>query len=430
MERKKPLEDMVILDTTIDLIIRNAKLRNVDDMMDIGIQNGKIVKIEKKIYEAFKNELNAHGKLVIPSFVEPHMHLDKANTIDSVRTNNSGTLKKAIEIAVDRKRTYTVGDILERASKVVEMCIQNGTLTIRTHVDVGTIAGLKPLKGILAVKKKYNSIVDIQIVAFPQEGIIKDHGCEELMWEAVELGADIVGGIPASEDSPDDSKKHVEIAFKIAKAFNCDIDMHIDETDDPFYRTLEMIADATIKNNFQGRVTASHTCALSAYDDHYARYVVEKVKKANLNIITLPTTNLILQGRLDKQPIRRGITRVKELLDNGINLSFGQDNFRDTFYPFGSADLLQVALISAHAAQLTLPNEIEKVFDMITYNAAKILGIENYGINVGNNANLVILNCGNIIDAIRLQPERSFVIKNGKVIFSETRLKKFTLALN
>lgn len=400
----------------MDLIIRNAKLRNMSDLVDVGVKNGKIELIERSIECKGTLEIDALNNLVTPPFIDPHIHLDKVNIVDVVRPNESGTLKEAIEIIWDKKSNYTTEDIVKRSEEVIKMAVLNGTLKIRTHVDVDTIGGLKPLKGILALREKYRDVLDLQIIAFPQEAIIKDTGCEQLMWDAMEAGADIVGGMPAHEDSPEDSKRHIEICFDIAEKYNADVDMHIDETDDPFYRTLEMLADETIKRGWEGRVTAGHTCALAAYDDHYASYVIEKVRRAGINIITNPVTNLMLQGRKDKQPIRRGITRVKELLDSGVNMSFGQDCIKDTFYPFGSADMLQVALITAHAAQMSLPHEIETVFDMITYNAAKILRIKDYGIEVGNPADFVILNTDNVKDAIRLQPERLFVIKSGKVI--------------
>lgn len=400
----------------MNLIIRNTKLRNKDGLWDIGIKDGKIKSIENAIMEKGEIEIDAEGNLVIPPIIDPHIHLDKVNIVDVVRPNVSGTLQEAIEIIWDKKATYTNEDVVARSEEVIKRAILNGTLKMRTHVDVDTIGGLKPLHGILALKEKYKDVMDLQIISFPQEAIIKDVGCEQLMWDAMEAGADIVGGMPAHEDTPEDSKRHIEICFDIAEKYDADVDMHIDETDDPFYRTLEMLADETIKRGWEGRVTAGHTCALAAYDDHYASYVIEKVKRAKINIITNPVTNLMLQGRKDKQPIRRGITRVKELLEAGVNIGFGQDCIKDTFYPFGSADMLQVALITAHAAQMSLPHEIEKVFDMITYDAAKILRIDNYGIEEGNDADLVILNTDNVRDAIRLQPERLYVIKKGKVI--------------
>lgn len=400
----------------MDLIIRNAKLRNRDGLWDIGIKNGRIVSLENCISEKGNEEIDANGKLTVPSFIDPHIHLDKVNVVNVVRPNETGTLKEAIEILWDKKATYTIDDIIDRAGDVIRRGVLNGTTRMRTHVDVDTIGGLKPLEGVLAAKDKYKDIMDIETIAFPQEGIIKDPGCEKLMWEAMEMGADIVGGMPANENNPDDSKKHIEICFDIAEKYDADVDMHVDETDDPFYRTLEMLADETIKRGWQGRVTAGHTCALAAYDDHYANYVIEKVKAAGINIITNPVTNLMLQGRNDKQPIRRGITRVKELIAAGVNVSFGQDCVKDTFYPYGSADMLQVALITAHAAQMSLPHEIEKVFDMITYDAAKVLKLQNYGIEEGKDADIVILDAQNINDAIRLEPTRLFVIKGGRIV--------------
>ena len=411
----------------MDLIIRNAKLRNKEGLWDIGVEKGKIKAIANHLEAKAAEEIDANGKLTVPSFIDPHIHLDKVNIVEVVRPNVTGTLKEAIEIIWDKKARYTIEDIVERAGDVIRRGVLNGTTRMRTHVDVDTIGGLKPLEGVIAAKNKFKDIMDIETIAFPQEGIIKDPGCEKLMWEAMEMGADIVGGMPANENTPDDSRKHVEICFDIAEKYNADVDMHVDETDDPFYRTLEMVADETIKRGWQGRVTAGHTCALAAYDDHYAGYVIEKVKKAGINMITNPVTNLVLQGRNDKQPIRRGITRVKELLAAGVTVSFGQDCVKDTFYPFGSADMLQVALVTAHAAQMTLPHEIEKVFDMITCDAAKILRLENYGPEEGKDADIVILDALTINDAIRLQPSRLYVIKGGKVIAKNEYKRELTI---
>ena len=404
----------------MDLVIRKGRLRGRKSLWNIGIKDGRILSITKDDLSG-KEIIEAGGNLVTPGLIDPHIHLDKVNIVDVVRPNESGTLSEAIEIIWEKKAAYTLEDIVARAGDVIERALINGTTKMRTHVDVDTIGGLKPLEGVVAAREKYKNIMDIQIVAFPQEGIIKNPGCQELLIKAMETGADIVGGMPANEDNPDDSKRHVEICFDIAQKFNADVDMHVDETDDPFYRTLEMLADETIKRGWEGRVTAGHTCALAAYDDHYAQYVIEKVKRANIHMITNPVTNLMLQGRNDKQPIRRGITRVKELLEAGVNVSFGQDCIKDTFYPFGSADMLQVALVTAHAAQMSLPEEIEKVYDMITYDAAKILGLKDYGINEGDIGDLVVLDCDNIKDAIRLQPARLFVIKNGRVIGKSER---------
>lgn len=409
-------------------LIKNALVRKKDGPVDILIENGIIQKVEAGLAADGAEIIEAEGCLVSPAFIDPHIHLDKVNIFDVVRANKSGTLKEAIEIIWDKKKTYTVEDIVARSEDVVLKAIKNGTLSIRTHVDVDTIGGLMPLKGVVALREKYKHVVDIQIVAFPQEGIMKDPGCDKLMWEAMEQGADIVGGMPANELSPADSQAHVNLCFDIAEKYNAEIDMHVDETDDPFYRTLEMVADQAIARGYTGnKVTAGHTCALAAYDDHYAAYVIDKVKRAEMNMITNPVTNLMLQGRLDKQPIRRGITRVKELLEAGVNVSFGQDCVKDTFYPYGSADMLQVANITAHAAQMSLPHEIEKVFDMITTDANIIFKNEKYGIAPGCKANLVIIKAADARDAIRLNPYRPAVLREGRVIAKTTSDTSYSL---
>lgn len=414
----------------MDLIVRNAKLRGEKELVDIAVKEGLFVKVEKNILDESKIELDAKGRLVSPPFVDPHIHLDKVNIFDEVRSNQSGTLSEAIEIIWEKKKTYTDMDIINRSEKVVKDAIKNGTLYMRSHIDVDNIGALKPMSGVLKLRDKYKDYIEIQTIAFPQEGIVKNEGCQNYMRKAMEMGCEIVGGMPANENTPEDSLKHVKICFDIAEEFDADIDMHVDETDDPFYRTLEMIADETILRGYEGRVTCGHTCALAAYDDHYASYVIEKVKKAAINMITNPVTNLMLQGRNDKEPIRRGITRVKELLEADILLAFGQDCIKDTFYPFGRADMLEVALIVAHAAQMSLPDEINKVFDMLTVDGAKILGLKNYGIMPGNPADFIILDTDNVRDAIRLQADRLYVYKNGKLLSETKRNSSLYLNIN
>lgn len=400
----------------MSLLIKNAKLRKHSSYVDIFCEGGFIQQIGPNLPNQAAQTLDATGCLVTESFIDPHIHLDKVNIFDVVRPNVSGTLAEAIEIIWDKKKTYTDTDIVARAEDVLKGAIANGTLALRTHVDVDTIGGLKPLSGIVALREKYKHAIDIQIVAFPQEGIVKDPGCDKLMWQAMEMGADVVGGMPANESSPENSLAHIRLCFDIAQKYDAEVDMHVDETDDPFYRTLEMLADETLTRGWQNRVTAGHTCALAAYDDHYATYVIEKVQRAGIHMITNPVTNLMLQGRQDTQPIRRGITRVKELLAAGINVCYGQDCVKDTFYPFGSADMLQVANITGHAAQMSLPLEIEKLYDMITLDANKILKDPAYGLQEGNKANLVAVEALTERDAIRLCPTRRFVVRQGRLL--------------
>lgn len=399
----------------MDLLIKNARIVGRKTLKDIGIKGERVVKVGK-IRSRARRVINAKGMLTSPAFIDPHVHLDKCMIGDEVRPNVSGTLQEAIEIIWERKRRYTTADIVRRAGEVIRTAAQNGTTRMRTHVDVDTISGLKPLKGLLEARRKFKHLMDIQIVAFPQEGILRDPGTEELLYKTMELGADLVGGMPHHERPYSKAKPHIDICFEVAKRFDADIDMHVDETDDPRSRSLEYLAEKTVAEGYQGRVTAGHTCALAAYPDDYARKVIRKVKKANINMITNPVTNLVVQGRGDKQPVRRGITRVKELLAAGVNVTFGQDCVNDAFYPFGRADMLEVANITAHAAHMSTPDEIRTVFRMMTYNAARTLGVLNdYGV-FGKRADLVVIDAVSVKDAIRMQPDRRWVIKGGKII--------------
>jgi cytosine deaminase len=405
----------------MDLIIRNARLRGEDQFKDIGIREEKIAAIENRLDGKSKEEIDAQGCLVTPTFIDPHVHLDKALISEVVRENRSGTLTEAIEIIWEKKHHYTDEDIMDRAGRVIEWAVSNGTTIMRTHVDVDTIGGLKPLEGLLRVREAYRDLVDLQIVAFPQEGILQDPGTEDLMYKAKEIGADVVGGMPYNEMTEDDSKRHIEICFEIAKNFDADIDMHVDETDDPGARTLQHLAAVTIREKYNGRVTAGHTCALAAYNDYYAMKVINLLRRAGMNMVTNPATNLMLEGRLDKQPIRRGITRVKQLLEAGVNVCYGQDCLKDTFYPtFGQADMLEVGQITAHAAQFSMPNEIETLYDMPTVRAAKLLRLKEYGIAEGNTASLNVINAPTVQEAMRTRADRLYVIRKGRVV-SRTR---------
>jgi cytosine deaminase len=406
-----------------DLLIRNLRPWGEAGTIDLAAVGGRFVAPSPDL--KVRRVIDAGGRLAVPGFVEPHIHLDKAMINRDVRPNRSGTLAEAIEIIWEKKRLYTVEDIVGRAGAVIESAVANGVTHLRTHVDVDTIGGLTPLAGVAAARDKYGDAIDIQIVAFPQEGILRDKGTDELLWKAMENGADVVGGMPFNEASPADSARHIAIAFEIARHFDADIDMHVDETDDPNARTLEMLADQTLANGYSGRVTAGHTCALAAYPADYARTVIDKVREAGLHMITNPATNLMLQGRLDAEPKRRGITRVNELLAAGINVSFGQDCVRDTFYPFGRDDPLEVALIAAHASHLSQPAQIEQAFAMATTSAARILRLGDYGLHPGAAADAVILDAPDAVEAIRLQAPRRWVIKRGRVV-AETEVRRQT----
>ena len=409
----------------MSLIIKNARTRD-GKIVNVIIKDKLISAIQKpdeKINEKeYDKIIDANHSLVTESLVSPHIHLDKVLIGDIIEPNKSGTLWEAIQKTWDVKKNYSIVDIKKRASKVIDNQIKSGVTHIRTHVDVDSIGELIPLKGLLEVKKAYRDIVDLQIVAFPQEGILKDEGTEELLYKALEIGGKdtLLGGMPHNEFSDRNSEKHIEILFKLAKEFNVDIDSHTDETDDPNSRTLQYLAARTIEEGWEDRVTVDHICALSAYEDYHAARVIDLVKRASINVVTNPPTNMVLQGRLDTQAQRVGITRVKELIQAGVNVTIGQDCVNDPYYPFGHGDMLEVANLYGHAAKMTSQAEIHSIYDAITSNAAKVMKI-NHGLQVGLPANLLILNgIQSVHEAIRLVPAARITIREGKILSKTT----------
>lgn len=404
-----------------DLLVRHGNVYGHGEGLDVGVKDARIALLGKaEPGVKGRHEVDATGMLVSPSFIDPHVHLDKALISECVQPNRSGTLAEAIAIIWAKKQTYTHEDIINRAQQVIRWAITHGTTKMRTHVDVDTIGGLVPIEALIEVRKQVSGYLDLQIVAFPQEGIVKNPGADKLLDKALALGADVIGGMPYNEHTDADSRRHIDYIFELARKYDVDIDMHVDETDDPAARTLHYLAVKTIRDRYHGRVTAGHTCALAAYDDPYAAKVIGLVKEAGINMITNPATNLMLQGRFDKQPIRRGITRVKELLAAGVNVTCGQDCLKDTFYPtFGQADMLEVGMLTAHAAQFSMPNQIDTLFNFITANAAATLRLQDYGLRIGAYADFNVLHCPNPQEAFRLQPDRQ-VYRRGKLLASRT----------
>ena len=318
-----------------DLIVRDALVRGTRSPGDLEIVDGRFVPAGTADPEKTET-IDADGRLCIPGFVEPHIHLDKVLLADSVPENRSGSLDEAIEILAQRKRTYSTDEIAERAGQIVLAGIANGVTRMRTHADIDSGCGLVAFDAMLALRERFAGLVDLQIVAFPQKGILGDKGTENLLREAMVRGADVVGGMPFNETGPAASREHIRIAFDIAREHDADIDMHVDETDDPGARTLEMLCEATAANGWQGRVTAGHTCALAGYPDEYAAQVIGAVAEAGVNVIVNPATNLMLQGRGDPHPKRRGITRVKELLARGPMLPSARTIFATCFTRSGA----------------------------------------------------------------------------------------------
>jgi len=408
----------------LDILIKNVALWGKQGLCDLGISGGRFVDIgQTSISSAQTLILDAEGRMAVAGFVEPHIHLDKALISERAPVNVAGTLTEAIEILWEIKRNYTADEIADRASRVLAQALENGITRLRTHVDVDPIGGTRPAEGLIRARERFRDLMDIQIVAFPQEGIVKSPGTEGLMREVMKLGVDVVGGMPFNEVSPADSRRHIEIAFEIAREYDADIDMHVDETDDPMARTLEVLAELTIANGWQGRVTAGHTCALASYPRNYADHVIDRLRVANVNMIANPATNLMLQGRLDDYPKRRGVTQVKELLAAGVNVACGQDCVHDTFYPFGQNDPLEIAFLLCHASQMSQPAEVLTAMEMITSNGAKALRVPDFRVTVGGVADLVVLDARDAREAFATRSPRRWVIRKGKLI-AETKLER------
>jgi len=409
--------------TSVDIIFRRVSLEGTDTISDIAVQDGIIIAVGNNLeFTAPEgHDIVCDGMLVTPPFIDAHQHLDCAYMLDE--ENRTGTLQEAVEIFTRIKPVRTEQTVKELAERAVLDALYNGTCFIRSQVDVDSIAGMKHLQPILELRQAYRGIVDIQVVACMEYSLAQQPQAESYLRAAVEAGADLVGSIPEVEPSPAAQQKHIQMIFDIARSYNVDIDMHIDETADPRCRTLEMLADTTIRENYHGRVTAGHCCALAAYDDQYASQVIDKVAMAGIHVITNPLTNLYIQGRGPKTPVWRGITRVRELDEAGVNVSCGLDDLRNLFLPFGRMNMLEVALFTSLTAQMTTPKYLQYVFDMPRYKAAKIVGLRNYGIQTGNQADFVILPVDSILDAIRLSPAPRYIVRAGKII-AENRVER------
>jgi cytosine deaminase len=408
----------------MEITIHNAILDKTLKPVNIGIQGGKIAVVSEGEIPRGERAIDAEGAMVSPPFIDAHFHLENAYLEQT--PNLSGTLQEAIEIYAEIKPKLDAADILRRTLRVAREAIANGTLWMRSHVDIDHIGKLRLLESVLAARQAVKGFFDVQVIAFPQLGLARNPEAVEYMWAAMEMGADLVGGMPHGERDMDDAAKQIEIAFEIAKKYDADIDMHVDETDDPYWHSLELLAEKTIEEGYQGRVSAGHCCAMGSWDEALAARVIEKVKKAEMTIIGNIPINLYLEGRHDPHPFRRGIPRLRDLVEAGVNVALGQDDVRNMFYPFGKLDMLEVANFAAHAAQLSTPAQIEATFDMPRYNAARALRLQEYGIREGLPANLILIDAATPVDAIRRQPERLYVIRQGEILVESKRVLSYS----
>lgn len=410
-----------------NILIKNAALKDSDSLNEILISDGKIKEIAKKInFNKTDNieTIDAQGNLVAPPLVDPHVHLDAVLVSGKLkRQNNSGTLLEAIDIWGEWKSALTDDILMNNAREVIKWYAANGVLRVRTHADC-TDPTLRTVKCLLALKEEVKELIDVQVVAFPQDAVFTNKINRDLLEEAVKMGVDVIGGAPHIEYTREDGVKEVELIYDLAEKYDRLIDIHIDETGDPHSRFVEVMAKESINREFFDRATASHTTAMHNYNNDYAFKLIGNLAKAKINMITNPFDNTVLQNRTDGYPRKRGCTRVDELLEKGVNVSIGHDSIMDPWYSMGKGNMLAAAYLLMHTAQLNGYEQVNTLFDMITTNSAKTMHLSDYGIKPGNSADLIILDAENPFEAIRLQAECLYVIRKGKVISQTVPAKR------
>lgn len=399
----------------VDLVIRNARLRGRAEAVDIAVDDGVVVQIAESGPEG-RSELDAAGGLVLPGFVNAHQHLDKTLISAELRPDRWVGWRGMREVNVAHRLTYTVEDILERATRVIEMGLANGTTCVRGFTDVEPVAGLTGTRALVALRERYAGEVTIQVAAFPQDTLYGIRDGEALLEQAMQEGADVVSGLPSGEATDELMRRHVDTCLDLAVRYDADVHMLLDDSDDPAQRSLEYLAVRTIATGWEGRVSVSHAGALSAYDHPHAEMVIERVVDAGISVCVNPQISLVLQGRTDRGPIRRGTTRVGELLAAGANVMAGQDDVDDPYYALGRADQLEVAQYAAHVCHLAWPAELETVMDMVTVNAAQALRLDAAGPSVGARADLVVCASPDVRSAIAELAPRRAVIAGGRVV--------------
>ncbi|KQL21643.1 cytosine deaminase [Cytobacillus solani] len=412
------------------MIIKQAKLRGKDGLWNIVVQDGKISNVAQTLEEVSGHEiLDVEGALVLPPFIEPHIHLDTTLTAGEPEWNQSGTLFEGIQRWSQRKETLTFEDVKKRSKTALKWQIAQGIQHVRTHVDV-TDPKLTALKAMLEVKEEMAPYIDIQLVAFPQEGILSYPNGVELLEESLKMGADVVGGIPHFEFTREYGVESLKKAFDLAEKYDRLVDIHCDEIDDEQSRFVEVVAKEAYERGIGARTTASHTTAMGSYNDAYTYKLFRLLKLSSINFVSNPLVNIHLQGRFDTYPKRRGLTRVKELQEAGLNICFGHDDIFDPWYPLGTGNMLQVLHMGIHASQLMGYEQIVNSIDLITSNSAKTLQIEEvYGIEEGKPANFIVLSAENEYEAIRKQASVRYSFRNGKII-AETKPSETSITLN
>ncbi|MDL9944870.1 amidohydrolase family protein [Gordonia sp. ABSL11-1] len=416
----------------MDLILRAARLADDSPLVDIAISGQCITEVSGHCRTHGREEIDCAGRVVIPGLIESHLHLDKA-LLDKEKPNRDGTLAGAIDVTGELKRNFTADNVRRRASQVIEQAIGNGTTTIRAHPDVDPIIGLLGVDVLIGLRDDYRGLVDLQIVAFPQEGILKAPGTADLLREALHRGADVIGGCTYNEVDLDSCHRHVEMVFDLAEEFGVGVDMHADFADDiadPRFALAEFIADVTTHRSMSGRVALGHMTSLAGREREDRCAVLARLAAAGVAVVPLPSTDMHLGGRSDSVNTRRGVVPVRDLWDAGVTCAYSSNNVRNAFTPYGNADMLDIGLLLAQIGHLSGPADLARVLDMATHQAADVVGIgDHYGIAPGCIADLVVLSSRSVADVLLDRPDRSYVIKGGRVVARTTRTTRISEVL-
>ncbi len=399
----------------VQLLVRNASLPDGRTGRDVLVADGRIVDVAPRIDATAEHTVDAQGQLLSPPFVDAHFHMDSTLTYGLPRVNASGTLLEGIALWGELKPTLTQEAIVERALTYCDWAVARGLLAIRSHVDVCD-PRLLAVEALLHVRDKVKPWLDLQLVAFPQDGALRSPGGLAQVRRALDMGVDVVGGIPHFERTMAEGAESVRLLCELAAETGKQVDLHCDETDDPMSRHIETLAFHTQRLGLHGRVTGSHLTSMHSMDNYYVSKLLPLMREAGVHAIANPLINITLQGRHDTYPKRRGMTRVPELMAAGVNVAFGQDCVMDPWYPLGSADMLEVAAMGLHVAQMTGGDAMRACFDAVTANAANILRLDGYGITPGMRADFVLLQARDPVEAIRLRATRLKVFRAGRLV--------------
>jgi cytosine deaminase len=396
----------------VDLLLRNAVLPRSTSPVDLAVTDGVLVEPDGT---AARETVDLGGRLVTPPLVEPHIHLDAVLTAGQPRPNVSGSLFEGIAVWAERVRDLTVEDVQRRVRRVLRWQVAHGVQAVRSHVDVCD-PQLTALRALLELREEVRGTVDLQLVTFPQQGILGFDGGRALMRRAVELGADVVGGIPHYELTREDGVASVDFLMGLADEHGLLVDVHCDETDDEHSRFVEVMAAQTIRRGMAGRVTASHTTAMHSYNGAYAHRLIANIARSGMHVVTNPLDNAVLQGRFDTGPVRRGHTRVKQLQQAGVTVAVGHDSVMDPWYPLGVGDPLQAAFVLAHLGHMSGADELPRLLEMVTTDPARVLALPENRLRAGDPADLVVFDAPTDVDALRLQAPRTLVLRGGRVV--------------